>query len=76
MNFFSMLIAILTTVVSAHFHYYGHILRVAGDIPGNRGHVFGSNQITKCDKLRYKLMMRNRNRPDLVRQIYHLNLEC
>ena len=76
MNFFPIIIIIFTTAVSANFQFYSHIVRIAGEIPGHGGHVFGSNQISKCDKLRYKLMMKNRHRPDVVRRIYNLELDC
>ena len=77
MNFFSMLFAVLITAVFANRHsYHAHIQRITGVIPGHGGHVFGTKQISKCDKLRYKMMLKNRHRPDLVRQIYNLNLEC
>ena len=77
MNFFSMLFVVLIAVATANRHSYNaHIKRITGVNPGHGGHIFGSKQISKCDKLRYKMMLKNRHRPDLVRQIYNLNLKC
>lgn len=77
MNLFSMIFAVLVTAVTANWHMYNaHIKRITGATPGHGGLVFGSKQISKCDKLRYKMILKNRHRPDLVRQIYNLNLKC
>ena len=79
MNFLSMLFAFLITDVTANLHLYNaHIKRITRMNPGHGGKIFGSKQISlsKCDKLRYKMMLKNRHRPDLVRQIYNLNLKC
>ena len=36
----------------------------------------GTDRLSKCDRLRYKLMLKHKNQPKLVRRIYNLNLQC
>ena len=70
MNFLSMLIFTLMAVVAAKSRYSTANLmkQLAGEV--------GPIQLSKCDRLRYKLMFKHRNHPKLVRQIYNLDLQC
>ena len=56
-------------VVSARSHISANTFtKFAGEIDFNR--------FSKCERLRFKMMLKYRNQPNLARKIYNLDLQC
>ena len=56
-------------VVSARSHISANaIMQFAGEMDFNR--------FSKCERLRFKMMLKYRNQPNLGRKIYNLDLQC